>query len=82
MNAATKIICENAVNHWSDMGFEDDYRAEAIHLEDYFTRMMEDFCDDYDQNWFALIATPAIQKTIDWEAVAESVNKMLLEREE
>ena len=82
MNAATKIICENAVNHWSDMGFEDDYRADAADVEDFFTRLMEDFCDEYDQNWFALIATPAIQKTIDWEAVAESVNKMLLEREE
>lgn len=82
MNAATKIICEIAVAEWSDMGFEDDYRAEAKGLENYFLDLMEDFCDDYDQNWFALIATPAIRNTIDWEAVAAAVNKMLLEREE
>jgi hypothetical protein len=81
MNQATKIITENAIDQWSFMGFEDDYKAEAIELEDFYTRLMEDFCENYDEEWFALIATPAIQKTIDWEAVAEAVNNMLLEQE-
>jgi hypothetical protein len=81
MNHATKIVTENAVAQWSDMGFEDDYKAEAAELQDFYTRLMEDFCENYDEQWFALIATPAIQKTIDWEAVAEAVNNMLLERQ-
>ena len=81
MNHATKIVTENAVAQWSDMGFEDDYRVAAADLQDYYTRLMEDFCENYDEQWFALIATPAIQKTIDWEAVAEAVNNMLLERQ-
>lgn len=80
MNHATKIITENAIAQWDDMG-EDDYRVEAADLKDYYTRLMEDFCENYDEEWFALIATPAIQKTIDWEAVAEAVNNMLLETE-
>ena len=81
MNHATKIVTENALDQWSDMGFEDDYRVAAADLQDYYTRLMEDFCENYDEQWFALIATPAIQKTIDWEAVAEAVNNMLLERQ-
>ena len=81
MNHATKIVTENAVAQWSDMGFEDDYIVAAAELQDYYTRLMGDFCENYDEQWFALIATPAIQKTIDWEAVAEAVNNMLLERQ-
>ena len=79
MNHATKIVTENALDQWSDMGFEDDYRVAAADLQDYYTRLMEDFCENYDEQWFALIATPAIQKTIDWEAVAEAVNNMLVD---
>ena len=83
MNAATKIISSVAVDQWYDLSFsEDDYRAEAKELENYFLDLMEDFCDDYDQDWYALIATPAIRNTIDWEAVAAAVNKMRSEREE
>lgn len=82
MNSATKIVTENAVAQWTDMGFPDDYRAEAAELKDYYTRLMEDFCENYDEQWFALIATPAVQKTIDWEAVAEAVNNMLAENQD
>jgi hypothetical protein len=82
MNPATKIVTENAVDQWADMGFPDDYRAEAADLKDYYTRLMEDFCENYDEQWFALIATPAVQKTIDWEAVAEAVNNMLAENQD
>ena len=81
MNTATKMISENAITQWSDMGFEEDYKAEATELQDFFARLVEDFCENYDEEWYALIATPAIQKTIDWAAVAEAVNKMLSERQ-
>ena len=80
MNQATKMITENAVAQWSDMGLEDDYTVNATEVQGYYARLMGDFCENYDEEWFALIATGAIQKTIDWEAVAKAVNDMLLER--
>ena len=83
MNAATKMISENAIGQWSCMGFdEDDYRVDAADVRNYFAQQLEDCSECYDEDWFALIGVPAIEATIDWEAIAAAINKMLDEEKE
>jgi hypothetical protein len=79
MNRATQIVLEVALREWEGLSFYEEAKPlDARDMEVYFDCLLEDHPDDYDEEWFPLVATPAIQKTIDWAAIAKAVNKFTL----
>jgi len=77
MNTATKMICENALGQWGSMGYDKEETVSAATIRDYYLRQLDDFSDCYDEEWYALIGTKAIEKTIDWQSIAEAVNQQI-----
>ena len=75
MNTATKILLDISLDHWADMSFNDGYICEADDLKFYWYDMVEDFCEEYDQEWFYLVCEDMKNPLIDWNAIAEVVDK-------
>ena len=76
-NKATQIVLETL----GDMNFNSAYvpfwrLMSTDEWEENALTFMEECADDfYDAEWFALVATPAIRKTIDWKYIAEHLNE-------
>lgn len=70
MNAATMMMYRFTVAQYDAMGMEDDSGLTAADVQHYWLDMMEDFSDEYDADWYPLIATPAIFSTINWSFIA------------
>ena len=66
MNSATLIMYRFTVDQYDAM----DAELCAISLKQFWLDMMKDFSDQYDEEWYALIATPSIRKTINWSFIA------------
>jgi hypothetical protein len=71
MNAATLKMYTYTVGT-----FDHCYDFVNIDAEKYWLGAMEDFSEEYDEDWYALIATPAIRATINWDFI----NRKYLER--
>ena len=83
MNRATQICLQVALWEFEGLSFYPEQGpVDALDVEVYFDCLLQDHPEDYDEDWFPLIATPAIQKTIDWKAIAEAVNKSRQEDED
>jgi hypothetical protein len=71
INTATFKIYQFTCDHYSQMDYDSQVELTPESVCDYFERMMEECAsEDYDVEWFALIATKAIKKTIDWDFIA------------
>lgn len=80
MNQATRMILEIAVDQFSCMSWDNTPVNTGYDMEDYFLRQLEDNDECYDEEWYALVGTPAIRATIDWKAIAEAVNEEVCDR--
>ncbi len=71
MNAATLKMYEHTIYQYdcmdSDLISAND---NGEHIKDYWLRMLEDFPEAYDIEWYALIGVPSILNTIDWKLIA------------
>ncbi len=73
-NKATQMMLQWTMDFESGCYGRDDetYRGDEIR-----SQWQEDirlYSDDYDREYYALVATPAIEKTIDWDWIAEEMN--------
>ena len=75
-NRATEIVLTNFIDILDSCGGNGWGRNvwNAMLVEDLYLTMMEDGSDDYDADWFALVATEGIRDTIDWNYCAEKGN--------
>ena len=74
MNPATFILYKYTCWQYDMMsfGYDDSVAPKDIGIRDFWLDMMEDFSDEYENEWFALVATPNIEKTIDWNAITNT----------
>lgn len=79
MNSATAKMIAATYDQFYTMG---DEMPSADDCRDYWLSMLEDCPDAYEEDWYALVGVPAIEKTIDWEAVSEEVCHMLESEDE
>ena len=71
INTATFKVYQITCDHYSQMGYDSQIQLTPASVRDYFDRMMEDCAsENYDHEWFALIATKAIEATINWDFIA------------
>jgi hypothetical protein len=72
INAATLYmfrLCSQEFDEWDEYdGDEDDAR-------EFWQKTLRACSDKYDEKWFALIATPAIEKTINWHFIVTKYNE-------
>ena len=87
MNTATKMIAEIAVSQYEDLDFC-HYEIEEAQVRNFLRDLADEILgcevgpeDGEFPEWTTLVATPAIEKTIDWEAVAQAVITDLKENE-
>jgi len=85
MNTATTEVCKVALGLYEttdinpdDVGdIEDFLREEA---EQMVLTLSEAEDDEMWPSWCTLVVTPAINKTIDWKSIQETVVNMLVDR--
>jgi hypothetical protein len=70
INAATLKMYQFTDDQFD--GLDDDHHLDidADSVREYWLKMLQDHSDCFDIEWFALIATPAIEKTINWNFIA------------
>jgi hypothetical protein len=86
MNTATREVCEVALGLYENTDINPD---DVGDVEDYLRReaeeMVSTLCaaedDEMWPSWCTLVVTPAINKTIDWKSIQETVVNMLVDRE-
>ena len=71
MNRATEVIAEFTVYWYDSLTYDNGpcYPESAEAVRQVWWDMLEDHSDEYDADWYPLVATPAIRMTINWEAV-------------
>ena len=86
MNTATREVCEVALGWYADT----DIGSDAVdYIEDFLTSEAEEMVstlrdaddDEMWPSWCTLVVTPAINKTIDWKSIQETVVNMIVDRE-
>ena len=70
MNKATLIMYQYTIDHYDNMTCESYEDLDAESMADYWLRNMEENPENYDDEYYALIATPNIFRTINWDFIA------------
>ena len=86
-NSVTKQISEIVIAQYQDMSWEGSFSsgADAESVRNYMYQLADDCAtcelpsddDELMPSWCALVLTPAIASTIDWDAVYETLAKTL-----
>lgn len=79
MNRATEIVLEIAEGELLAWGFDADTVWSGDDIYNFFLQLMEDHADDYDADWFPIVATPSIRKTVDWAEIGKIVTQKNVE---
>ena len=78
INKATEIVLQYMGDfYFCGVGYGKDGASflTAEQVLDQALTEVEDAADEYyDSEWFPLVATPAIRKTIDWDYITEQLN--------
>ena len=82
-NTATLKMLEWTISFYEGLVFSHRPTFDGESIRQDWLEDMEQHPDDYDQEWFALVATKAIEATIDWDYIAqELINHITFENEE
>ena len=76
MNSATLIMYQYTIYQYDDISAGDDaLLCSPDSLKQFWLDMMEDFSEEYDADWFPLVATEAIRNTINWDFISQKYNE-------
>jgi hypothetical protein len=75
MNPATLKMYQHTIDQYDSMGYDDGVLCSPEGLETFWLDMMEDFSEEYDADWYPLVATDAIRRTINWNFIAHKYNE-------
>ena len=71
-NKITEIMTGYAINQFIEgCGYDDDPEWDGNEVRDYFDRMVEDYPDQYEEEWFSIASTKGIANAVDWKWIAE-----------
>ena len=78
MNRATEIMLEWSIKFFLDgIGYDDDFKFSGEGLKEDWEDDIYNHSDEYDNEYFQLVATPNIAKTIDWNWIANELTKKI-----
>lgn len=72
MNSATYKMFINTVSQYDEVSADNEEEMtnpDNMNAGNFWYNMMNDFAEEYDADWYALVATPAIEGTIDWNMI-------------
>ena len=72
-NQATKIMLTWTILYESGCSYERGATFEAEGVKENWMEDMYNHGEEYDEEWFPLVATPSINKTIDWQFIADQL---------
>ena len=81
MPTATQIVKQLFLDWSSGLMWKTGDRYSAEDVKYYMEELVLDWPEAYDEDWYALIATPAIKATINWQDIADAENKIREEHE-
>jgi hypothetical protein len=70
MNSATMMMYRFTVAQYDNMDESAILSLTGADVRHFWLSMMEDFSEEYDVEWYPLIATQSICATIDWSLIA------------
>jgi hypothetical protein len=73
MNKATEIMLKWTIEFESGCTYERGVQFNGEDIEEQWNEHVYFHSDEYDKDWFALIATDSIRKTIDWDYIAKEL---------
>jgi hypothetical protein len=75
MNKATEIMLKWTISFNDGIIYQRGVEFSGEQIEESWLDDMREHGDEYDEEWFSLVATESIRETIDWDYIANELPK-------